>query len=163
MDQVVNLSPAGEATLQLVTFKLGPEEFALDILAVQEINRRGEITKVPRAPAYVEGVINLRGKIIPVLDLQKRFRLPWPICDEQSRIIVVNVEGRVLGLMVDSVSEVLEIPAHAVEPPSPLVAGIEAAYIKGIGKFQGRLLILLDLAKVLSANAAENNMNITGK
>ena len=143
---------AVEEMMQLVTFKLGSEEFALDILLVQEINRRVEITKVPKTPEFVEGVINLRGKIVPVLDLRKRFGLVGREFTAQSRIIVVNIDKRVLGLMVDSVSEVLRIPEHTVEPPPPLVVGIDATYIKGIGKFQGRLLILLDLGKVLSEN-----------
>ena len=147
---------AVEAMMQLVTFKLGSEEFALDILLVQEINRRVEITKVPKTPEFVEGVINLRGKIVPVLDLRKRFGLVGREFTAQSRIIVVNIDKRVLGLMVDSVSEVLRIPEHTVEPPPPLVAGIDATYIKGIGKFQGRLLILLDLGKVLSENKTED-------
>ncbi len=138
-----------EEMLQLVTFKLGSEEFALDILVVQEINRRVEITKVPKTPEFVEGVINLRGKIVPVLDLRKRFGLAGREFTGHSRIIVVNIDTRVLGLMVDSVSEVLRIPSHSIEPPPPLVAGIDAAYIKGVGKFEGRLLILLDLGKVL--------------
>ena len=143
--------------LQLVTFNLGSEEFALDILLVQEINRRVEITKVPKTPEFVEGVINLRGKIVPVLDLRKRFGLVGHEFTAQSRIIVVNIDNRVLGLLVDSVSEVLQIPAHTIEPPPPLVAGIDAAYIKGIGKFEDRLLILLDLGKVLSKNKTEDS------
>lgn len=145
-----------EEMLQLVTFKLGSEEFALDILLVQEINRRVEITKVPKTPEFVEGVINLRGKIVPVLDLRKRFGLVGREFTAQSRIIVVNIDKRVLGLMVDSVSEVLRIPQHTVEPPPPIVAGIDATYIKGIGKFEGRLLILLDLGKVLSGTKTED-------
>jgi purine-binding chemotaxis protein CheW len=149
------VSAVGEM-MQLVTFKLGSEEFALDILLVQEINRRVEITKVPKTPEFVEGVMNLRGKIVPVLDLRKRFGLVGGEFTAQSRIIVVNIDKRVLGLIVDSVSEVLRIPEHTVEPPPPLVAGIDAAYIKGIGKFEGRLLILLDLGKVLSKTKTED-------
>ena len=143
--------------LQLVTFNLGSEEFALDILLVQEINRRVEITKVPKTPEFVEGVINLRGKIVPVLDLRKRFGLVGHEFTAQSRIIVVNIDNRVLGLLVDSVSEVLQIPAQTIEPPPPLVAGIDAAYIKGIGKFEDRLLILLDLGKILSKKKTEDS------
>ncbi|TLY20890.1 MAG: chemotaxis protein CheW [Nitrospirae bacterium] len=150
------VSVVGEM-LQLVTFNLGSEEFALDILLVQEINRRVEITKVPKTPEFVEGVINLRGKIVPVLDLRKRFGLVGHEFTAQSRIIVVNIDNRVLGLLVDSVSEVLQIPAHTIEPPPPLVAGIDAAYIKGIGKFEDRLLILLDLGKILSKKKTEDS------
>jgi purine-binding chemotaxis protein CheW len=150
------VSVVGEM-LQLVTFNLGSEEYALDILVVQEINRRVEITKVPKTPEFVEGVINLRGKIVPVLDLRKRFGLVGHEFTAQSRIIVVNIDNRVLGLLVDSVTEVLQIPAHTIEPPPPLVAGIDAAYIKGIGKFEDRLLILLDLGKILSKNKTEDS------
>lgn len=149
----------GDEMLQLVTFKLGQEEFALDILLVQEINRMVEVTKVPKAPHFVEGVINLRGKIVPVLDLRKRFGLPVSDFTGQARIIVVNVGHRVLGLMVDSVSEVLRIPGRTVVPPPPLVAGIGAEYIKGIGKIEDRLLIVLDLRKVLSEAAEMAALN----
>ena len=128
----------------------------MNILVVQEINRRVEITKVPKTPEFVEGVINLRGKIVPVLDLRKRFGLMGREFTGHARIIVVNIDTRVLGLMVDSVSEVLWIPSHTIEPAPPLVAGIDAAYIKGVGRFEGRLLILLDLGKVLSAPQTEN-------
>ncbi|HLG44333.1 MAG TPA: chemotaxis protein CheW, partial [Nitrospirales bacterium] len=135
---------AGEAgeMLQVVSFKLGAEEFAVDILLVQEINRIVDITPVPKAPTFVEGVINLRGKIVPILDLRKRFGFPDADTTDQSRIIVVDVQDRVLGLVVDSVSEVLQIPAHILEPPPSLVAGVSASYIKGVGKIEDRLLIL---------------------
>jgi len=148
---------AGEAgeMLQVVSFKLGAEEFAVDILLVQEINRIVDITPVPKAPTFVEGVINLRGKIVPILDLRKRFGFPDADTTDQSRIIVVDVQDRVLGLVVDSVSEVLQIPAHILEPPPSLVAGVSASYIKGVGKIEDRLLILLDLGKVLGEQATE--------
>lgn len=141
--------------LQIVSFKLGAEEFAIDILLVQEINRIVDITMVPKAPAFVEGVINLRGKIVPILDLRKRFGFPKADTTDQSRIIVVDVQGRVLGLVVDSVSEVLRIPAHILDPPPSLMAGVSASYIKGVGKIQDRLLILLDLGKVLGDQETE--------
>ena len=156
VEEYGGVSVVGEM-LQLVTFNLGSEEYALDILLVQEINRRVEITKVPKTPEFVEGVINLRGKIVPVLDLRKRFGLVGHEFTAQSRIIVVNIDNRVLGLLVDSVTEVLQIPAHTIEPPPPLVAGIDAAYIKGIGKFEDRLLILLDLGKILSKKKTEDS------
>jgi purine-binding chemotaxis protein CheW len=139
-----------EEMLQLVSFKLGQEEFAVDILLVQEINRMAEITPVPKASACVEGVINLRGKIIPVVNLRKRFGLEWGQASGEERIVVVNVENRVLGLMVDSVSEVLRIAANGIEPPPSLAAGIGSEYVKGVGKIDDRLLILLDLGMVLA-------------
>jgi purine-binding chemotaxis protein CheW len=142
--------------LHLVTFKLGPEEFAVDILLVQEIDRNVEITKVPRAPDFVKGVINLRGKIVPVLDLRKRFGLRWQEFTGASRIVVVNVESRTLGLTVDSVSEVLRTPVDSVKPHSSMVTGLDVSHIKGVVKLDGRLLIVLDLQKVLSAKEIGN-------
>lgn len=136
--------------LQLVTFRLGNEEFSLDILRVQEIIRHMELTRVPRTPEFVDGVINLRGRVIPVLDLRKRFGLPSDEHTSETRIIVVDVDNRTVGLKVDAVSEVLRLPADTVEPPPAIVTGAESDYIKGVGKLDGRLLILLDVEKILS-------------
>lgn len=132
------------SVLQLVTFKLGNEEYAIDILKVQEITRMVEITTVPNAPDYVEGVINLRGKVIPVINLRKKFGLGAKAVDVNSRIIVVDINTTV-SLIVDSVSEVLRLPSDYVEPPPPITMGNGAEYIKGIGKLKDRMLILLDI------------------
>ena len=136
--------------LQLVTFSIGEEEFGVDILKVQEIIRTMEITRVPRAQAFVEGVINLRGKVIPIIDLRRRFGLDSKAHDKHTRIIVIEINNMIVGFVVDSVSEVLRIPASTVEPPPPVVAGLESEYISGVGKLHDRLLILLDLDKLLS-------------
>ncbi len=138
------------ALLQLVTFHIGDEEFGVEILKVQEIIRMMGITRVPRAPDFVEGVINLRGKVIPIIDLRRRFSMETQFHDKQTRIIVLTVKGIVVGFIVDSVSEVLRIPADTVEPPPAIVAGIDSEYINGVGKLADRLLILLDLDKLLS-------------
>lgn len=140
----------GDDLLQLVSFNLGKEEFAVDILKIQEINRMVEITKVPKSPDFVEGVINLRGKVIPIIDLRKRFGLPVTENTKQTRIVVVDVDKKIVGLIVDAVSEVLRLPTGTVEPPPPMVAGIDSEYISGVGKLEDRLLILLDLDKILS-------------
>lgn len=137
--------------LQLVTFSIGEEEFGVDILKVQEIIRTMEITKVPRAPEFVEGVINLRGKVIPIIDLRRRFGLDFKEHDKDTRIIVIEINNIVVGFVVDAVSEVLRIPTNTVEPPPPVVAGVDSDYISGVGKLQDRLLILLDLDKLLSS------------
>ena len=137
--------------LQLVTFSIGDEEFGVDILKVQEIIRTMEITKVPRAPEFVEGVINLRGKVIPIIDLRRRFSLPPRHHDSHTRIIVIEITQMVVGFVVDAVSEVLRIPVNTVEPPPPVVAGLDSDYISGVGKLQDRLLIMLDLDRLLSA------------
>ncbi len=136
---------------QLVTFSIGSEEFGVDILKVVEIIRIMDITKVPRAPAFVEGVINLRGLVIPIIDLRRRFGLAVKPMDQETRIIVIEINGMTVGFVVDSVSEVLRIPASTVEPPPPVVAGLDSDYISGVGKLADKLLILLDLDKLLSA------------
>ena len=136
--------------MQLVTFSIGEEEFGVDILKVQEIIRTMEITKVPKAPDFVEGVINLRGKVIPIIDLRRRFGLSSKEHDKHTRIIVIEINNMIVGFVVDSVSEVLRIPASTVEPPPAVVAGMESEYISGVGKLQDRLLILLDLDRLLS-------------
>ncbi|MEQ8845991.1 MAG: chemotaxis protein CheW [Phycisphaerales bacterium] len=140
---------------QLVTFEVAGEEFAVDILAVHEINRMMELTRVPQAPAEIEGVINLRGKIIPVMDLRKRFGLEERDRDDQTRIIVVEVESRVIGFIVDRVRQVLAVNQSIIEPAPDMVATIDSQFISGVGKLPDRLLILLDLANLLSAKLAE--------
>ncbi len=141
----------GDDQLQLVTFEVASEEFAVDILAVQEINRMMELTRVPQSPPEVEGVINLRGKIIPVLDLRKRFGFKIQDATAQSRIVVVEIGGRVLGFIVDRVHEVLRIPRSIVEPAPAMVSSIDSDFIAGVGKLDDRLLILLDLGRLFSA------------
>lgn len=138
-------------TCQLVTCCVGQEEFAVDILSVQEINRMVDITRVPKAPVFVEGVINLRGRIIPVLNLRCRFGImTGGERTVRSRIVVVNVRTRVVGLIVDSVSEVLRLPKNAIEPPPSLETAIGAEFIQGVGRIKDRLLTVLDLERLLT-------------
>lgn len=141
----------GGEQLQLVTFEVASEEFAVDILAVQEINRMMELTRVPSSPPAVEGVINLRGKIIPVLDLRKRFSMNATEKTDQMRIIVVEVHNRVIGFIVDRVHEVLRINSSIVEPAPAMVSSIDSEFIAGVGKLEDRLLILLDLEELFDA------------
>ncbi len=136
--------------LQLVSFNIGEEEFGVDILKVQEINRMVDVTRVPNTPEYVDGVINLRGKVIPIIDLRRRFGMARKEKDKNTRIIVVELSGKVLGFVVDAVSEVLRIKKSLSEPPPPIIAGIDADYITAIAKLENRLLILLDLERVLT-------------
>ena len=145
----VTKSSGGDVILQLVTFTLGSEEYAVDILKVQEINRMKEITRVPNSPAYVEGVINLRGKVIPVVNIRKKFGLPEKENDEQSRIMIIDIQGITMGLVVDSVSEVLRVPSNIVEPTPPMASNISTEFIKGIAKLEDRLIILLDMDRLL--------------
>ena len=136
--------------LQLVSFKIGEEEFGVDILKVQEINRMLQITKVPNAPSFVKGVVNLRGRIIPVVDLRSRLGMPSIEFNSKTRIVVVELENRTVGFIVDEVSEVLRIPRDITEPPPAMVASIDADYITAVGKLEDRLLILLDLDKIFN-------------
>lgn len=136
--------------LQLVTFRLGNEEYSLDILKVQEIIRHMDLTRVPKTPDFVDGVINLRGRVIPVIDLRKRFGLASDERTNETRIIVVDVNDAIVGFKVDAVSEVLRLPADTVEPPPSIVTDVESEYIKGVGKMEGRLIILLDVSRILS-------------
>lgn len=142
-------STAGSQVLQLVTFTLKNEEYAVDILKVQEINRIVEITTVPNSPDYVEGVINLRGKVIPVINLRKKFGFEAKETDDVSRIIIMDINGITNGIVVDSVSEVLRIPSDTVEPAPPMASGTHSMYIKGIAKLENRLIILLDIDKLV--------------
>jgi purine-binding chemotaxis protein CheW len=134
--------------LQLVGFHVGGEEFALDILRVLEIIRLQELTRVPSSPDCMDGVMNLRGKIIPVITLRKRFGLDRAAPDEQTRIVVVETKGTVLGVIVDSVSEVLRIPTDSIEPP-PRLGKVDREYVSGVGKLDDRLLILLDVDRLM--------------
>ncbi len=134
---------------QLVTFRLGEEQFGVPIGAVQEVVRLPEVTPVPQAPEFVEGVINLRGRIVPVLDLGRRFRLPDRPRTRQTRVLIVEADGRLVGLIVDGVSSVVRLPGAAIEPPPAMITGIGVDYITGVGKLGDQLLVLLDLGKVL--------------
>lgn len=144
------MSEVENKIIQLVSFKLGKEEFGVDILKVQEINRMLEITEMPNSPDFVEGIVNLRGRIIPVIDLKKRLNMPVKEHNNSTRIIVVELNGKTIGFIVDEVSEVLRIESNITEPPPDMVAGIESDYITAVAKLDDRLLILLDLNKVLT-------------
>ena len=136
---------SSDELLQLVTFRMDTEEYGVNILKVQEINRMTEIAKVPNAPKYVEGVINLRGRVIPVISLRKRFNFAEKDSDEQSRIIIMDIQGITIGIIVDSVSEVLRIPSNTVDPAPNVATEMDTAFIKGIAKLEDRLIILIDM------------------
>jgi purine-binding chemotaxis protein CheW len=133
----------------LVGFRIGEETYGVPIGSVREIVRVPEITVVPNAPEMIEGVINLRGKIIPVMDLRKRFGSVGVQTDKKNRILVVELENRLLGLIVSSASEVLKIPPSEIEAPGAVFAEGESSYVTGVGKLKGRLVILLDIARLL--------------
>jgi purine-binding chemotaxis protein CheW len=136
-------------TLQAVTFALGSEEYGVDIAQVQEINRMVTITHVPRAPQFMEGVINLRGQLIPIIDLRTRFGMERAERTKNTRIVVTEIGNKRIGMVVDSVSEVLRIPVEQIEDAPDLVAGVDTEYIRGVGKMGDRLIIMLDLGGVI--------------
>lgn len=145
------LEKQGTSLLQLATFRLGSEEYAVDIATVQEIVRMTAVTRVPRAPSFVEGVVNLRGKIVPVIDLRKRFGMATVEATKATRIIIVEVAGKTVGLIVDAVREVLRLSSDAIDPTPEMVSSdIDAAFFKGVGKLEDRLIILLDLTRLLT-------------
>jgi purine-binding chemotaxis protein CheW len=136
---------------QLVVFDLANEHYGVDIAAVEGIIKMQSITVVPHTPAFVEGVTNLRGEVLPVIDLRKRFGLPLDQArGKDTRIVVVEIDGKKVGMVVDAVSEVLRVSDEAIEPPSPIVTTVDSAFIRGIAKVDERLIILVELSKVLS-------------
>ncbi|MBE3577312.1 MAG: chemotaxis protein CheW [Limnochordales bacterium] len=139
---------------QIVLFRLGEENFGVSISLVREVTVLQPITRVPRTPDFIEGVTNLRGRVIPVLDLRRRLGLPADPPGREARIVVVEYQGEIIGMIVDGVSEVLTIDPASVEPPSPYVVSVDTQYITGILKLADRLVILLDLTRVLSAEEA---------
>lgn len=138
--------------LQLVTFKLGKQEYAVDILKVQEVNRLVNITFIPNGDNGIEGVINLRGKVIPIVSLRKKFGMASNDSDEKARIMVIDA-GRTVGVIVDAVSEVLRLSADTVEPPPSMTRGGSIEYVKGVGKIDKRLVMLLDVDKLFGVQA----------
>ncbi|MCL5105562.1 MAG: chemotaxis protein CheW [Armatimonadetes bacterium] len=148
---------------QLVVFELAGEQYGVDIGAVNTIIRMQEVTAIPRAPSFVEGVINLRGSIIPVIDLRKRFGLTLGEITKSSRIVVVEAGGQMIGMVVDAVAETLRLNSDAIEPPSPVVTSVDSDYLRGVGKHENRLVILLDLDKVLTSKEMESLNKIEKK
>jgi purine-binding chemotaxis protein CheW len=156
MDEI-NATHADSELLQLVGFKLGKEEFAVDILNVNEILKMMEVTVVPNSPDCVEGIVNIRGRIIPVIDTRLKLNMPKKEYDNDTRIMVVEKNEKTVGFIVDEVNEVLRIPEDITEPPPDLVtANIESDYVTSVAKLEGRLLILLDLEKLILSEELVN-------
>ncbi|MCA9256375.1 MAG: chemotaxis protein CheW [Phycisphaerales bacterium] len=150
----MNAVESAGSTNQIVSFRLANEEYGVNIMRVQEIILPGAITEMPEVPDYICGLINLRGHVIPIVDMRKRFGLPISERDEHTRIIVVNVGSRTIGMVVDAVNEVLRISEDQLEPPPSSIVGIEHVYIKALVKFEDKLLILLDIESILSREEA---------
>lgn len=137
-------------TIQVVSFRLANEEYGIEITKVQEIILVGEVTRVPQTSAYIKGLINLRSTVIPIVDLRLRFGMPEEPTNDETRIMVMNVAGKTIGIVVDAVSEVLRIAKDQVAPPPPTVSGLGRDYLTGLAKLDKRLLILLDVDRLLT-------------
>jgi purine-binding chemotaxis protein CheW len=142
-----------DAEVQLVVFELGGERFGVEIERVHEIIRRPDVTQVPRAPEFVEGVINLRGRIVPVVSLRNRFGFPPREATRSTRVVVVEVGGATIGMVVDAVAEVARVSEAAIEPPAAIVSSLNNEFLRGIAKRSDDLIVLLDLERVLGAEA----------
>ncbi len=134
---------------QVVSFRVGKEHFGVHIHTVQEIVRVPEITAVPEMPSFVDGVINLRGRIVSIIDLSKRLKIEGATRAKASRILIVEVENKIVGLLVDAVNAILRIPPEAIEPAPDIVTSVGAEYILGVGKLPDKLIILLSLKNIL--------------
>ena len=149
--------------IQVVMFSLANEEFAARVNQIKEITKIIEITQMPKAPSFIKGVMNLRGQVIAVIDLAKQLGLPTSELGEETRNIVVDMDGNIVGMIVDAVTEVLKISEENIDPTPPLIESrIDTRYIEGIGKLEDRLFVLLDLKKVLSLEEIESVEKTTG-
>lgn len=152
-----------ENILQIVSFTIENEEFGIDILKVEEIIRILNITKIPNSPEFIEGFVNLRGKVIPIVNLRKRLKINPKEFDNQTRVIVVNINNFTVGFIVDRVREVLRIPSSITEPTPYLTRSVKSEYITGVAKLENRLLILLDLEKILSLEEKEELSKVSNE
>jgi purine-binding chemotaxis protein CheW len=154
-DETVEETAASDGTQQLLSFLLGDEEYGVNILMIREIIRLTTITPVPRAPSYIKGIISLRGAVLPILDLHQLLSIPETQPDKKSRILVVNLEAGPIGIIVDAVTEVVELKEAELEPAPAVMTGLDADHIKGMGRYKGRLIVLLDLDKVYTTKHSQ--------
>jgi purine-binding chemotaxis protein CheW len=140
---------------QLVVFTIGNESYGVDVESVESIIKMQEITRLPHAPEFVEGVTNLRGSVVPIIELRKRFGLPSEESTRETRIMIVNMNNNQVGMVVDAVTQVVRISPEAIEPAPQMAITVDSAFIKGIAKLEDMLIILLDLKEVLTLEERE--------
>jgi purine-binding chemotaxis protein CheW len=139
------------SALEALAFTLGREEYGVDILKVQEIRGHDTVTRIANAPAYIKGVVNLRGVIVPVVDLRLRFNIDSSGDEQFSVVIVLNIAGRIIGMVVDSVSDVISLGADEIRPAPQMGSALDTDFLLGIGTVDGRMLILLDIERLMSS------------
>jgi purine-binding chemotaxis protein CheW len=142
---------------QLVGFRLGQEEYGIEITTIQEIILMGDVTRVPQVPHFINGLINLRGSVIPIIDLRKRFGLPVTDRTDESRVVVVNLSEKTIGLVVDAVTQVIRVSKDQIEPTPPTVSAAGKEHIAGLAKLDSRMLILLDIERILDTSTADRS------
>jgi purine-binding chemotaxis protein CheW len=144
-------APAVSSRLEVVTFTLGQEEYGIDIQKVQELRGYDAVTRIANAPEYIKGVVNLRGIIVPIIDMRIKFQLGAPTYDQFTVVIVLNIGGRVVGMVVDSVSDVITLSAEQIKPAPEMGAVLDTDYLIGLGTLDERMLILVDIDKLMSS------------
>lgn len=152
---MVSTSEKVFSSLQVICFKIRDEEYGIDILQVQEIQLIPQITKLPKSSGYIMGVIDLRGKVIPIIDLSKKFGLDSVGMKDSNRAIIIEINGKEVGLAIDSVSHVIKIDSEEIEPPPPIVKGITGKYIVGIAKIERGFVVILDIKRIFSTEELE--------
>ncbi|MGJ7564738.1 chemotaxis protein CheW [Variovorax sp. GB1R11] len=140
------------ARLEVVTFKLGEEEYGIDIQKVQELRGYDAVTRIANAPDYIKGVVNLRGIIVPIIDMRIKFKLGDPTYDQFTVVIVLNIGGRVVGMVVDSVSDVITLTGEQIKPAPEMGSVLDADYLIGLGTLDERMLILVDIDRLMSSD-----------
>jgi purine-binding chemotaxis protein CheW len=154
MAKRIKKSRTEKKEIQAIGLRIGTEEYGLPIKSVQEVITAPRITRVPKSPGYIRGVINLRGNVIPVIDIAQRFGIGETVLGADSRIVAVEVNDEVVGLAAESVSKVIRLAEAAINPPPALVSGISAEYLEGVARLPDRFMIFMDLQKVLADNSA---------
>jgi len=142
-----------EVVVELMGFRVAGEEYGVDIMRIKEITPVFELTPIPRAPAYIRGILSLRGNILPVFDLKRRLGLPEGEASPKARIIVLKNDDEQVGILVDAITSAARIPAASLEPPPPVLRGVEADFVSGVGRFQNRMIVILDIDRVIRVDA----------